>query len=284
MPDGAQGETLTGARLRRAALERLRFEQAMGLECVKPVALAPTAAGQEPGTGSQGPAATPPPPAQAATSLGPGPVPAAAAAAGVDLLTPAIAAGGRSGDVAARWKDLEARALACKACGLHAGRTNVVFGCGDRGARLLFVGEGPGQDEDLQGVPFVGRAGQLLNKIIAAMGLRREDVYICNVVKCRPPGNRTPETDEAAACWPLLCEQIELVAPRVIVALGAPATKRLLNVSQGIMSIRGNWFGFRGIPVMPTYHPAFVLRQYTERNRRAVWEDMKLVVARLKET
>ena len=171
--------------------------------------------------------------------------------------------------------------MACTACVLHQGRTNVVFGCGNREASLMFVGEAPGQDEDLQGFPFVGRAGQLLNRIIAAMGLKREEVYICNIVKCRPPENRTPLPDEVAACSPYLFEQIELVAPKAIVALGAPAAKTLLNTNQGIMSIRGHWFSFRGIPVMPTYHPAFVLRRYTEEVRRAVWDDMQQVMARL---
>jgi uracil-DNA glycosylase len=147
----------------------------------------------------------------------------------------------------------------------------------------VFVGEGPGADEDQQGVPFVGRAGQLLNKIINAMGIQRDDVYICNVVKCRPPENRTPESAEILACSPFLEEQIALIAPKVIVTLGGPATKTLLQTSQGIMSIRGRWFAYKGIPVMPTYHPAFVLRSYTEENRRAVWDDMKKVMERIKQ-
>lgn len=274
MSDAASaGDAVSGARLQRAVLARLRLEQSMGIECVPrrhaPAAPAFQAAGTQPTAVT--PAPTPPQPA------------AAAPVAGVDLFSPPIAAGARGADVAERWRVLEAKALACQACGLHSTRTNVVFGCGDRDARLVFVGEGPGQDEDLQGQPFVGRAGQLLNKIIAAMGLKREEVYICNVVKCRPPENRTPLPDEIAACSGFLFEQIELIAPKVVVTLGAPATKTLLNTTQGIMSIRGKWFSFRGIPLMPTYHPAFVLRQYTEQVRRAVWEDMKQVVARLKE-
>ena len=172
--------------------------------------------------------------------------------------------------------------MGCTACALAKGRTNVVFGTGNREAQLVFVGEGPGFDEDQQGIPFVGRAGQFLDKIIAAMKLKREEVYICNVVKCRPPENRTPLPDEIAACWPYLQEQLELVAPKVIVTLGAPATKTLLKTTQGIMALRGKWYAYNKIPVMPTYHPAFVLRSYTEENRRAVWEDMKQVMAKLK--
>jgi len=171
--------------------------------------------------------------------------------------------------------------MTCQACVLAKTRTNVVFGTGNRNAKLLFVGEGPGADEDAQGEPFVGRAGQFLNKVISAMGLKREEVYICNVVKCRPPGNRTPLPDEVAACNTYLTEQIALVAPKAIVALGSPASKTLLNTTQGIMSLRGRWHAYKGVPLMPTYHPAFVLRQYTEEVRRAVWEDMKKVMEKL---
>ncbi|MCY3023151.1 MAG: uracil-DNA glycosylase [Planctomycetota bacterium] len=253
-------------------LTRLHFEQAMGIESVPPVAPPPPASGgtEEPrrpvsGRGDAAPSAAPAP-------------------AGVDLFTPAITPGAGEPDKAARWKALEAEVQSCKKCRLHAGRTNAVFGCGNKQARLLFVGEGPGFDEDQQGVPFVGRAGQLLNKIIAAMGLKREEVYICNVVKCRPPENRTPADDEVLACSRYLYEQIELVAPSVIVTLGAPATKTLLQTRQGIMSMRGKWHNFRGIPLMPTYHPAFVLRQYTQEVRSAVWEDMKQVMEKLKQS
>jgi DNA polymerase len=266
---------LSGPQLQRAVLARLRFEQAMGVECV--AAIAPVPVSRTHAAPVPAPAAPRPAPPAPPQTLPPVPQ------SGAELLTPSIAATPPSADVAARWKALEARAMACVACGLHAGRTNVVFGCGNRNAKLVFVGEGPGFDEDQQGIPFVGRAGQLLNKIIGAMGLKREEVYICNVVKCRPPENRTPLPDEIGACSGYLFEQIELIAPKVIVTLGAPATKTLLKVSQGIMSIRGKWYSFRGVPVMPTYHPAFVLRRYTEEVRRAVWEDMKLVMARLKE-
>jgi DNA polymerase len=167
---------------------------------------------------------------------------------------------------------------------LHQGRTKVVFGEGNRQARLVFVGEGPGEDEDRTGRPFVGRAGQLLNKIIAAMGMKREEVYICNVVKCRPPGNRTPSIEEAAACRAYLEEQLELIAPKAIVALGAPAAQTLLHTRSGINALRGHWMLFRGIRLMPTFHPAYLLRYYTESTRKAVWEDMKQVVAFLEKS
>jgi len=185
------------------------------------------------------------------------------------------------GDKDTRWKDLEARAMGCVSCVLHQARTHVVFGTGNRNAQLVFVGEGPGPDEDMQGVPFVGKAGQLLDKIIGAMKLQREDVYLCNVVKCRPPGNRTPLPDEIAACSPFLAEQLELIAPKVIVALGGPAAKTLLHTEAGITALRGRWQSYKSIPVMPTYHPAFVLRTYTEEVRRQVWDDMKQVMAKL---
>ncbi len=289
-------EALQGATLRRALLERLRFERAMGLETIRPVDLprktAPVAAATTPATV---PIATASATAtrvretssanEPAAPIKPAPPTVRASASETTTATTAAptAAPIPAGDKAARWKDLETRALACVQCVLHTGRTNVVFGCGNREARLLFVGEGPGESEDLQGIPFVGRAGELLNKIISAMACTRDDVYICNVVKCRPPQNRTPLPDEIAACSPYLFEQIALVAPKVIVTLGAPATKTLLRTTQGIMSLRGRWSNFRGTPVMPTYHPAFVLRQYTEEVRRAVWEDMKKVMERLKE-
>jgi DNA polymerase len=174
----------------------------------------------------------------------------------------------------------------CVKCRLHAGRTRTVFGEGAPDAQLLFVGEGPGEDEDRQGRPFVGRAGQLLNQMIVAMGLRREDVFIANVVKCRPPGNRTPLPDEAVTCTDLyLWRQMRIIRPRVIVTLGNPATQALLGAVQGITKIRGRWHkmrpvaeGLEGIPVMPTFHPAYLLRQYTPENRKAVWEDLQKVM------
>jgi DNA polymerase len=171
----------------------------------------------------------------------------------------------------------------CRRCKLCEKRTNVVFGVGNPHAKLMFVGEGPGADEDAQGEPFVGRAGQKLNEMIQAIGLTRQDVYIANVVKCRPPGNRDPEPDEVATCSPFLFRQIEIIQPQVIVALGSPATKTLLETKAGITSLRGRWASFRGIPVMPTFHPAFLLRQYTVENRLAVFADLKAARARIDE-
>jgi uracil-DNA glycosylase family 4 len=170
---------------------------------------------------------------------------------------------------------------ACTRCRLAEGRTQIVFGDGNPDADLLFVGEGPGEQEDRQGLPFVGRAGELLTQMIER-GLRipRSCVYICNIVKCRPPQNRTPLADEVTACRPFLDGQIDAVAPKVIVALGKPATSLLLGRDVSITRVRGTWQDYRGIPVMPTFHPAFVLRQYTAENRRLVWEDLKAALAR----
>ncbi|MGH9388453.1 MAG: uracil-DNA glycosylase, partial [Vicinamibacteria bacterium] len=170
----------------------------------------------------------------------------------------------------------------CTRCKLHAGRSKIVFGSGNPNAEIVFVGEGPGEEEDRQGLPFVGRAGQLLTKIIQeGMKLRREDVYICNVIKCRPPGNRDPERDEVGSCGPFLERQLIAVSPKVIVALGRPAASFLLGMSVPITKIRGTWQEYRGIPVMPTFHPAYLLRAYTKENRRLVWEDMLKVLDRL---
>lgn len=167
----------------------------------------------------------------------------------------------------------------CTRCKLHAGRKTIVYGEGNPNARLMFVGEGPGADEDASGRPFVGAAGQLLDKIIDAIGFRRDDVYIANVVKCRPPENRKPERDEATTCEPFLHRQIMAVSPSVIVALGNTPVESLLGVKGGITRLRGKFFEFRGIPVMPTFHPAYLFRDPSK--KREVWEDVKLVKARL---
>ena len=172
----------------------------------------------------------------------------------------------------------------CTRCKLCHARTHIVFGVGNPKARLMFVGEGPGADEDAKGEPFVGRAGQKLNEMIRSIGLTREDVYIANVVKCRPPDNRTPEPDEVATCSPFLFRQIEAIRPDVIVALGSPAAKTLLGTKVGITQLRGSWGDFRGIPVMPTFHPAYLLRAYTVENRRLVFEDLKAARARIPST
>ena len=167
----------------------------------------------------------------------------------------------------------------CTRCKLHRTRTNIVFGVGNPEARLMFVGEGPGEDEDLQGLPFVGKAGQLLTKMIEAMGLRREDVYICNTVKCRPPNNRNPEPDELNACEPFLKGQLGAVKPEVIVTLGKFAAQSLLRDSTPITRLRGHWREYEGIPVMATFHPAYLLRSPGEKGK--VWEDLKQVMKKL---
>jgi len=178
-------------------------------------------------------------------------------------------------------ESVSAALAGCTRCRLAAGRTQIVFGDGDPDADLLFVGEGPGEQEDLQGVPFVGRAGELLTQMIErGLGIARRRVYICNIVKCRPPQNRTPLADEVSTCRPFLDGQIDAVRPKVIVALGKPATSLLLGRDVAISRVRGVWQDYRGTPVMPTFHPAFVLRQYTAENRRLVWEDLKAALAR----
>jgi uracil-DNA glycosylase family 4 len=165
----------------------------------------------------------------------------------------------------------------CTRCKLAGGRTNLVFGVGDPRARLVFVGEGPGADEDAKGEPFVGRAGQLLTEIITkGMRLRREDVYICNVVKCRPPGNRNPEPDEVAACEPFLVRQLDAIGPEVIVALGKFAAQTLLRSKTPITQLRGRWFDYHGVMLMPTFHPAYLLRNPGD--KRLVWEDIQKVM------
>ena len=164
----------------------------------------------------------------------------------------------------------------CTRCKLHRQRTQIVFGVGNPAAPLVFVGEAPGADEDAQGEPFVGRAGQLLTKIIEAMGMRREDVYICNIIKCRPPNNRTPEADEILACQPFLLKQLRAIGPRFICALGGPAAQTLLKTKEPISRLRGRFFDFHGIPLLPTFHPAYLLRNPHE--KKTVWEDMKLLL------
>jgi len=184
-------------------------------------------------------------------------------------------------DPGKRLEELREEIGDCTRCKLHEKRTNVVFGVGDPKARLMFVGEGPGADEDARGEPFVGRAGKKLDEMIKAIGLDRGSVYIANVVKCRPPGNRDPERDEIETCSPFLIAQIEAIRPSVIVTLGSPATKLLLATREGITRLRGRWQSFRGIPVMPTFHPAYLLRQYTKENRRKVWEDLQAARVRM---
>lgn len=164
----------------------------------------------------------------------------------------------------------------CTRCRLHKGRTNLVFGVGNVNADLMFVGEGPGADEDAKGEPFVGRAGQLLNNMISAMGIKREDVYIANVVKCRPPSNRTPEKDECDVCSPFLMRQVDVIKPKVIVALGAVAAKNLLAVNDSMANLRGRWYDFRNSKLLVTYHPAYLLRD--PRQKKEAWKDLQMVM------
>jgi uracil-DNA glycosylase family 4 len=174
---------------------------------------------------------------------------------------------------------LERFLAGCPRCKLSGSRTRIVFGAGNPGADLMFVGEAPGREEDEQGLPFVGAAGGLLTKIIEAMGTTRDDVYIVNTVKCRPPENRNPEPDEVAACRPFLEEQIRLVAPRVIVTLGTFAAQAILGTDEPISQLRGRWHVAHGARVMPTYHPAFLMR--SPKHKKEVWEDMQKVRDRL---
>ncbi|HEY1471514.1 MAG TPA: uracil-DNA glycosylase [Candidatus Acidoferrum sp.] len=167
----------------------------------------------------------------------------------------------------------------CTRCKLHKGRHKIVFGDGSPKAELVFIGEGPGADEDVQGLPFVGRAGKLLTQMIEAMGLQRKDVYICNVVKCRPPENRAPEPDEVTTCSPYLLRQIDVIQPKVIVCLGAVAAKTLLETTRGISQFRGEWLQWRGRKLMATYHPAYLLRNPNAKGE--VWKDLQKVMAEL---
>lgn len=206
------------------------------------------------------------------------------------VITPVVSAPIISNDPAkvAAFAELRTRVLACVKCPhLVSARKSVVFGIGNIDSPLMFVGEAPGADEDLQGEPFVGKAGQLLTKIIETMGLKRGDVYIGNILKCRPDtpgqaaGNRKPTPEEMATCIPYLHEQIDLIKPKVLVALGATAVEGLLGKTTGITKLRGNWREYRGIPLMPTYHPAYLLRNQALSEKRRVWEDMLQVMEKL---
>lgn len=198
------------------------------------------------------------------------------AGSSADLFSP-----GAPSPVASNLEELRAAIGDCRRCKLCSGRTHLVFGVGSPRAKLMFVGEGPGRDEDLQGEPFVGRAGQLLTDIITkGIGLKREDVYIANVVKCRPPDNRNPEPDEVAACEPFLKKQIEIISPEIIVALGKFAVQTLLQSKMPITKLRGNWHTYQGIKLMPTFHPAYLLRNPAD--KKLVWEDIKKVIKEMR--
>ncbi len=221
---------------------------------------------------------------QRARPTGSGHAASAPSPAAVPTVDPAVRA-----EKAAALKALDERSVKnCTKCGLATTRKNTVFGQGDPAARLVFVGEAPGADEDRQGVAFVGLAGQLLTRMIAAMGLTREQVFICNVLKCRPPGNRAPAPDEVAACSPYLTEQIQTISPEVIVALGAPAAQTLLQTGETIGRLRGRFHDYypsgtallgEPIPLMPTYHPAYLLRSPGEKAK--AWHDLQMVMAKL---
>lgn len=171
------------------------------------------------------------------------------------------------------WEDLEKSILECKKCRLCTNRTNIVFGQGNKKARLMFIGEGPGADEDKQGIPFVGKAGQLMNNAFQALEINREDVYLANIVKCRPPSNRVPEDDEAQTCLNYLRNQVILIKPKIIVLLGSTALKNILGKEYGITAVRGNWMEKNGIKYMPTWHPAALLRD--ENKKIEFWQDLK---------
>lgn len=206
--------------------------------------------------------------------------PSVAAAAPGEIVAAPPVARVAPGERRAALQVLAEEAAACTRCRLHASRTRSVFSRGNPDAELVFVGEGPGYNEDQQGAPFVGAAGQLLDKMIAGMGMSPDDVYICNAVKCRPPDNRKPEADELAACAPFLQRQLELIQPKVIVALGATGVQALIGSTAGITRIRGTWKLYKGrIPIMPTFHPAYLLRSPDK--KREVWDDLKQVLARL---
>ncbi len=227
----------------------LEFQRALGVNAVETVTLSPTAIAA-------------PPAVKTVVNVPERPEPQ----------KPAAAAGGLSA-VQDELRD-------CTRCKLCKGRKTIVFGEGDPNAVLVFVGEGPGQEEDQQGRPFVGAAGQLLTDIIVkGMKLRREDVYICNIVKCRPPGNRNPEPDEIEACEPFLIKQLQAIRPKMIVALGNVAVKTLLKTKEGITKLRGTWQTYQGIPLMPTFHPAYLLRNPSD--KKLVWEDIKKVLAEM---
>ncbi len=269
------GRKLDDPELRRALRARLDFYRELGIYDLyrRPVTVA---ADQESrGAAASGRVLEDATQANASRVAAP-PLPDASQLALLDVGGGMVAPIRRAEDPAALLRVIREDLGECTRCRLHQGRKNIVFGVGNARADLMFVGEGPGADEDEQGEPFVGRAGQLLNKMIEAMDLRRRDVYIANVVKCRPPGNRTPERDECDTCSPFLVRQIEAIAPRVIVALGAVAARMLLEVNQSMAALRGRWHDFRGIPVAVTYHPAFLLRD--PRQKKEAWKDLQMVM------
>jgi DNA polymerase len=275
---GAQRSTPEVRRLALEAMRHLWWLQESGVREVPPPRRGPAA--RAPAKGAAGrPAPATPSPGRAAPRAG---GPAAAAPGAAASRSPAAAASAAAWSL--RDKGCGSEPLlairrdvgACTRCKLHAGRTTLVFGVGNPSAELVFVGEGPGAEEDRQGEPFVGRAGQLLTRMIEAMGFRREEVYIANVVKCRPPDNRDPEPEEIDACEPFLKAQISAIRPRVIVALGRFAVQTLLRDTTPISRQRGRWREYEGVRLMPTFHPAYLLRNPDEKKK--AWEDLQLVM------
>lgn len=172
-------------------------------------------------------------------------------------------------------EQIEEMYKSCQRCGLAQGRTHIVFGVGDKNARLALVGEGPGHEEDIKGEPFVGRAGELLNRMLASINIKREEVYILNIVKCRPPSNRTPRPDEIEACSEILNKQLDVLKPKLVVALGAVAAQNLLKTTEKVSKLRGRWYPYRGAKLLVTYHPAYLLRN--PKDKKLAWEDLKVL-------
>jgi len=271
----------------------LKSEQALGLPSVPRIEFSQIPAENMSKSRQRGSAPPPPPRATPPAPIArPAPVSKPAPAVSANTLLPLLDTP-FDGPILPREEkirllhELDANSVkGCIKCGLSKTRTQTVFGEGDPDAPILFIGEGPGKDEDASGRPFVGRAGQKLNDMIGAMGMKREDVFICNIVKCRAyltdiGKDRPPSEDETTACTPYLVRQVEIVRPKVIVTLGLPSTRYLLKSKDSMTRMRGNWFAWRGIKVMPTWHPAYVLRNYTEQTRREVWDDLKKVLTEL---
>lgn len=271
----------TDDRVRRAidAIRvHLRSEADFGVDAIERVQPTSPAAAPTPARAAPTPARAAQPTPAAEPSIAPAPAPPRPRAAFVPRV-PALTARLGSAESRAELDALEAEVATCTRCKLHATRTCTVPGEGHSNPDLLFIGEGPGEEEDRSGRPFVGRAGELLTKIIGAMGFSRETVHIANIVKCRPPDNRVPEPDEIAACQPYLLRQIALLRPKLICTLGLPATRTILNITQGIKAVRGREFVWNDIPVIPTFHPAYLLRNPDD--KPLVWQDAQTIVRRL---
>lgn len=287
----AEADPLAELRELSAALRaHAEWLLATGVTGIERSAVVPPAAPSEPVRVERAPAARPdvaprPPAAAPSVPRSVAPAVAAPAVAAPPIVAPppvrSPAAALLDPEEKRRRLDVLAESIkGCTKCALHAGRTQTVFARGMGTSGLCFVGEGPGADEDAQGFPFVGKAGQLLDKMIGAMGFPRDEVYVCNIVKCRPPNNRKPEPEEMAACMPYLEEQLATLQPQVIVALGATAVQGLFGTSEGITRLRGRWKLYKGeVPVMPTFHPAFLLRNPAA--KKEVWDDLQAVLRQM---